>query len=113
MNRTGYILLALLSVFVASVSQIMLKKSASLTYKNPWQEYLNPRVIIAYGLFFATTLIGLWTYKVIPLSLGAVLESTAYIWVTVLGIVFLKEKVSPMKWVGLALIVLGILVFNA
>ena len=51
-------------------------------------------------------------YRVVPLSQGPVFETTGYIWVTVLSLVFLKERVSPMKWVGLGMIVLGIVVFS-
>lgn len=112
-SNIWYILLFLFSVFISAVSQILLKKSAETAYNSRLKEYLNPRVILAYGIFFLSTLCTMWAYKAVPLSLGAVLEATGYLWVTILGILFLKEKVSPQKWAGLALIVLGILVFNA
>lgn len=111
-NKTGYILLFLFSVLISSLSQILLKKSAGRTYENPLKEYLNPKVIIAYGIFFLSTLCTMWAYKAVPLSLGPVLEATGYIWVTILGIVFLKEKISAKKWAGLGLIIIGIVVFN-
>lgn len=107
-----YIIIFILSVFVASVSQILLKTSANKHYETKLQEYLNPKVIIAYGLFFASTLITVVAYKFVPLSLGPVLEATGYIFVSVLGYLILKEKISKQKLAGMAIIIAGILVFN-
>lgn len=107
-----YILLFLMSVFISSVSQIVLKKSANTTYKNKIREYLNVSVIIAYILFFMSSLLTVFAYRMVPLSMGSILEATGYIWVSVLGTVFLKEKLGKEKIVGMAMIILGIIVFN-
>lgn len=107
-----YILLFLGSLFISSVSQIMLKSSADSKYESKIREYLNPRVIIAYGLFFGASLITTIAYRGVPLSLGPVLESFGYIFVTILGRIFLHEKVSRRKMLGLTLILIGIAVFN-
>ena len=111
-NNIVYIVIFLISVFISSVSQIMLKKSANKTYKNKLQEYLNFVVIVAYGLFFASSLLTVLAYKYVPLSLGPILEASGYIWVTILGYVFLKEKVTTKKKIGIMFILLGIVVFN-
>lgn len=107
-----YILLFLVSVFISSVSQILLKKSANRKYDNKIQEYLNPRVIIAYGIFFISSLMTVLAYRFVPLSFGGILESSGYIFVTVLGYTFLNERVNRKKIVGLFIILVGILVFN-
>lgn len=107
-----YIFLFLFSVFVSSVSQIMLKKSANKTYDSKIKEYMNTSVIIAYGLFFCSSLITTLSYKYVPLSLGPVLEATGYIWVAVLGFLVLKEHLCRKKVVGLLVIIVGILTFN-
>ena len=107
-----YILLFLFSVLISSVSQIILKKSANVQHESMIKEYLNVRVISAYALFFLSSLLTLFAYRGVPLSMGPVLETTGYIWVTLLGLVFLKEHVNYQKWVGLGLIVVGILVFS-
>ena len=36
----------------SAISQVLLKQSANQKYKNPIREYLNWRVILAYGIFF-------------------------------------------------------------
>jgi eamA-like transporter family len=100
------------ALFVSSISQILLKRSADIKYENRIREYLNPRVIVAYGLFFSASLITVIAYRGIPLSMGPVLESAGYVFVAILGRIFLHEKISRRKLLGLALILVGIMVFN-
>lgn len=96
------------SVFISSVSQIMLKKSALKEYDSKLKEYMNPLVIFAYGLFFLSSLITVLSLKYVPLSYGPILESTGYIFINVLSLLFLKEKISRRKYIGMAVIILGI-----
>lgn len=102
----------LISILISSVSQIMLKKSAQKKYPSKIQEYLNPMVIIAYGLFFGCTLITMYSLKVVPLSMSPILESAGYIFVAVLSFIFLKEKLTKRQLLGMALIIIGIAVYN-
>ena len=102
----------LFSVFISSVSQIILKKSANIKYENPIREYLNIRVIVAYSIFLLSSFVTIYAYKFVPLSIGPVLESAGYIFVTVLGYIFLKERVGKKKLFGLACILCGIVVSN-
>lgn len=102
-----YIAILLGGIFVGSISQVLLKKASMKTYSSPIKEYVNPQVIFAYLLFFGTTLISVTAYKVLPLSLGAVLETTSYIYITFLGVVIFKEKVNRKKLLALSLIILG------
>ena len=106
-----YAAIYLLGTFVSSISQVMLKKSAQREYDSPLREYLNPFVIFAYCLFFGATLLTVFAYKEIPLSMGAILESTGYIYVMIFGAVFFKERVNAKKLIALALILDGIVVY--
>ena len=47
----SHVFIYIFSVFISSVSQILLKTSANKKYESRIREYLNPRVIIAYGIF--------------------------------------------------------------
>ena len=100
----------LVSVFLASVSQIVLKKSAGTEYKRKIDEYINKNVIIAYSIFFICTLFTVFALKKIPLSLAPILESTGYIYIAMLSIIFLKERITKKKIIGLILIVMGVLI---
>lgn len=101
----------LFGVFISSVSQVMLKKAAKKEYDSIIKEYLNPLVIFAYAIFFAATLVSIIAYKVVPLSMGPILEATAYIYVTVFGVKIFGEKVTKRKLVALALIIAGIVIY--
>lgn len=108
-----YICVFLGGVFISSVSQILLKKSADRIYENKIREYLNGLVISAYGLFFSSTFLSLYAYKVIPLSMGPILEATGYLWVALLSWKMLGEKIKKRKIIGLAVILFGIVVYSA
>ena len=107
-----YSLIYVFAVFISAVSQIMLKIAARKQYKSKIHEYLNPLVIFSYVLFFGCTLITLLAYRKVPLSLGQILESSGYIFVTILGTTVLNEKMSVKKIIGMAVILLGILLFT-
>ena len=104
--------LLLLSVFISSVSQIILKKAADKTYESTLKEYMNPMVIGAYGLFFCSVILTMLALKHVPLSMSPILESTGYIFVSAMGYIFLKERFSRRKLMGFALILAGIVIFN-
>jgi len=106
-----YSLIMLLGVFVASCSQILLKKSADKQYKNILAEYLNARVITAYAMFFVSALVGMYVLRYIPLSLAPILESGAYVFVAVLSFCILKERMSKRNLLGIGLIIVGTIVF--
>ena len=44
--------------------------------------------------------------------MSPILESTGYIFVSVMGYIFLKERFSRRKLMGFALILAGIVIFN-
>ena len=109
---TLYSLLIVLSTFISSLSQIMLKKSAEKTYPTKLGEYLNPLVITAYGIFFLCTLLSMYALKVVPLTRAPILESTGYIFVTVLSFLFFRERLTRKQYFGIALVIIGIVVFT-
>lgn len=106
-----YALIYLLGVFLAAVSQVLLKKAAMRPHKNFLMEYLDWRVILGYGIFVGCTLLSILAYKGIPMSLGPVLEATSYLYVTVFGVTIFKEKLSRKKCIALALILVGIFIY--
>lgn len=102
----------MLGVLVSALSQVALKKAALREYPSRIREYLNPLVIGAYVAFFAATVCTMIAYKVIPLSLGPIIESTSYIYVTIFGYLFFREKITKRKVIALIVIVAGIVVYS-
>ena len=107
---TTYILIFISASLISAFSQILLKIAAKGSYRSWIYEYLNVKVICAYAIFFLATVLTVYCYKVVPLSLGAMLESTGYVFVTVLGYLILKEKVSKQKMAGMALVIAGVII---
>ncbi len=105
-----YIAIFISASLISAFSQILLKVAAKQTYRSWIYEYLNVRVIVAYAIFFIATLITVYCYKVVPLSTGSMLEATGYVFVTVLGRIILKERVSLQKIIGMALVIAGVIV---
>ena len=102
----------LIGVFISSVAQVILKKAAEKQYSSVIKEYLNVRVISAYAIFFAATFLSIFAYRVVPLSMGAILEATGYIWVTFFSVMIFHEKVGKEKILALAMIIAGIVVYS-
>jgi multidrug transporter EmrE-like cation transporter len=106
----AFLLIMVLSVFVSSISQILLKQAASKTYESRIREYLNPRVAGAYLLFFCSTVVTVVAYRHVALSMGPIIEALGYVFIAVLSYLVLKEKISGRKLAGLALIVCGVVI---
>ncbi len=105
----------LVMIFVellASVSQVLLKKSAQKQYPSRIREYLNVLVIGGYGLLVISMVIGIFCYKHLGYMGTVILEPTAYILVMFLSRLVFGEKITTSKIVGMCLIIGGIIVFN-
>jgi multidrug transporter EmrE-like cation transporter len=105
--------LYLCSILISVASQILLKLSANKTYSSPIREYLNPHVIVAYGMFFLSTILTMLALRYVPLSSAPVLESMSYILIAVAGYFILHEKLNRQKLLGMLVILAGVFLFNA
>lgn len=113
MQINRYILLFLFSVLVSSISQVILKISAGRQYKSHIKEYLNVQVVFAYALFFLSSLLTIIAYREVPLSVGPVLEASGYIYIAVMGKIFLHESLTRKKLAGIMCILIGIAISSA
>ena len=105
-------LIMLAGTFFSAISQVLLKQSANMEYKNPLREYLNWRVIVAYGIFFGVLLLNTWCYKKVDMRFGPVIDTAAYVFVLIFSRVILNEKITKGKLVGNLLIIAGILIYT-
>lgn len=112
MNSCFFILIYILSVLLSSLSQILLKYSATLKYKKKINEYLNKYVIFGYGLFVVCSVLTIVAFKGVPLKMGPIIESLGYLFVMILACIFLQEKLTLNKVVGNVIIILGIIIFS-
>lgn len=107
-----YLLLGFVSVFISCISQTLLKKSSMETHGSILREYLNFPVVFAYFLFFVSTLLTMAALKKVPLSCSPIFESSSYIFITLFGVLFFREKLNRQKIIALLFILLGIVVFS-
>lgn len=98
--------------FFSAISQVLLKQSANKVYKNPIREYLNWRVITAYGIFFGALLLNTYCFTKVDMRYGPVIDTAAYIFVLLFSWLILKEKITKGKIIGNLIIVLGILIYT-
>jgi drug/metabolite transporter (DMT)-like permease len=97
---------------LASVSQVLLKKSAQKEYPSRIREYLNILVIGGYALLVLSMVIGIFCYKHLGYMGTVILEPVAYILVMFLSRLIFGEKITTRKIIGMCLIIGGIIIFN-
>jgi drug/metabolite transporter (DMT)-like permease len=107
-----YIIAMLISVMVASVSQILLKKSTLKSYGSVIREYVNPYVISGYGLLMVSMLLTVYAYSGMAYKNGPVIESLGNVFVLILSYFVFGEKISSKKLLGISIIIAGIIIFN-
>lgn len=106
-----HLLILILSVLIASFSQILLKKSAEKTYSSVIREYLNPYVIFGYGMMFVSMFLTIIAYSGMEFTNVQIVEATGYIMVLVLSYFFFHEKITKQKVLGMIFIFAGIAVY--
>lgn len=107
-----YVAIMLIGVFIAAAAQVLLKKSSQIKYSSKIREYLNVRVILAYTIMVISSLMSVFAYKKVPLSMGTILGSTSYLYVAAFGVMVFHEKLNFKKILGLVLIVAGVIVYS-
>lgn len=101
----------LLSVLIASFSQILLKKSAEKTYSSLLREYMNFYVICGYGMMFLSMFLTIIAYAGMEFTNVQIVEATGYVMVLILSYFFFKEKITKRKVLGMIFIFAGIAVY--
>ena len=112
MNSILGICISLFATVILAVVQLILKKASGKSWNSKIREYLNLPVISAYGLSFIATFISVYSMKYIPVAIFAVINGAGQIFVPILSTVFLKEKLSKKKWIGIVVISIGIIVVS-
>ena len=107
-----FFLIMIFGELLASVSQVLLKKSSQKEYPSFIREYLNVLVIGGYGLLVLSMIVGIFCYKGLGYMGVVVMEPIAYIMVMFFSRIFFKEKITVNKIIGMCLIIGGIVVFN-
>ena len=100
--------LVILATIVGAFGPILLKKASARPLFNIKSLMTN------YNLFGAVALYAIGTALFIPALKGGELSvlypivALTYIWVSFLSVKFLGEKMNKLKWLGIALIIVGV-----
>lgn len=107
-----YLILLFAATFFTAFSQILLKQSARIEHKKWIYEYLNWRVILAYGISFAVLFINMYAFTKIDMRYGSVVDTFTYFLVMILSYLILKEQFTKGQLIGNLLIITGILIYT-
>jgi len=106
------IALVIFGTFIGAFGALFLKlgsRNFNLNYKTLIKNYQLFLGVLLYGL---ATLPFIIAIKSSQLSILYPVVSATYIWVALLSIKFLKEKMSRFKWLGIFTIVIGIVIIT-
>ncbi len=101
-----------------SISQLFMKKGlvatgiGSVNLSNAldfiWHNASSPMVWLGLLCYAFTFFIWIVVLCQVDLSVALPLGSTSYIMIPIIAIIFLKESISPLRWVGIVLVIMGI-----
>lgn len=93
--------LGLLSVLIASFSQVLLKKAAQKQQNNFIKKFLNVWVICGYILLFGSLFINTFVLRKLELKFLPCITATSFFWVLLFSRIFLGERPSKNKIIGI------------
>lgn len=105
-------ILVIAGIFLSSCSQLLLKKSAEQKHATLIGNMINWKVLLAYSILFGSLLVNVTAMSNgVELKEMPILESLGYIFVPLLSMIFLGEKIEMKTVVSIIFILLGIIVF--
>ena len=109
-----YYIIVILSVLIASVAQMLLKKGATLPHESFIGEYLNRWVIGGYALLGLSLVANIFAMSHgVHVKDVSIIESLSYLFVPLLSLLLYKEKIGWRKIGAIAVIMAGIVIFFA
>lgn len=112
--------LALLSVMLATAGQLLLKAGMTRVGAIGSQRLSKPlalilqiattwQVVVGFALFLVSSVFWLLVLSRVPLSFAYPFVGLTYVMITLFGKFVLREHVPNLRWLGIALIISGIL----
>ncbi len=92
----------------AAVGALFLKQGAAALSRDVGALMRNWRLALGVALFGAATVVYVVLLRYEQLSVLYALGATTYVWTALLARVYLKERVGPLKVMGIVAIVAGI-----
>ncbi|WP_243318231.1 EamA family transporter [Geothrix paludis] len=107
-------LIAYLGALLVAVGHVLFKIGARQSLGRPLlRVYLNPHTLVGYLILLGVTVMNLYVYRTLPLKYAVVILPFNYVFVGLFSVLFLDERIHRRQWIGAALILAGIVLFNA
>lgn len=116
---TNYLLLGV-SILLAVTGQLLMKKGMMIfgsfpvnqMLQNIFPMFLNPFIFFGFACFAASSLFWLVVLSRLELSFVYPMVSVAYVIVALASLIFFKENVTLLRWVGISVIILGVFLIS-
>lgn len=102
------IALVVLATLVGAFGPILLKKASAKRLSKIRSLATNHHLFGGVALYAIGTILFIPALKGGDLSVLYPFVALAYIWVSLLSVKFLGEKMNKLKWMGIALIIIGV-----
>jgi uncharacterized membrane protein len=107
-NELSAILLTIFATFIGAFGSLYLKKGSKHVSKDFFKLITNYELLFGIFLFLFSSVFYITALKYGELSLLYPITSVSYIWVSLLSVKFLNENMNKYKWLGITLIVIGV-----
>ncbi len=110
-SMTIGVILALLSGLVAAPGPLFIKRASKSIKKV--QDFMNLDLFFGMGFYAISVILSLIALKFGDLSVIGPIFSSVYVWVTIISIKFLNERISPKRMIGILSVIIGIILIGS
>jgi len=100
--------LVLIATFIGAFGALFLKYGAEKMTRKSKLSFLNTRLLFGIMLYVLSSVFFLIALKNGELSVLYPITSLSYVWISLLSIKLLGEKMNFFKWLGISAILLGV-----
>lgn len=103
-------LVLIIMTVLGAFGGFFLKLSGQDKRKNRKGQFLNHFFILGGGFYFSASLLNIWLLNRLPLSVVLPMTSMTYVWTFFIAKIFLKERITVYKVLGLIFLSVGVVV---
>ena len=112
MVKTTVLMLVFIASIIAAYGALFLKKGAKFIHRNIFSQIKNWRIFLGIFLYLIGSIFFIAALKQERLSIIYPITSLTYIWIALLSKKHLDEAHNKYKWVGIILIIIGVILMT-
>ncbi|MBN1503137.1 EamA family transporter [Candidatus Woesearchaeota archaeon] len=101
-------ILVIVATLIGAFGSLFLKKGSKNLSFNLISLIKNKDLVMGVALYVISSVFYIFALNYGELSMLYPLTSLAYVWVSLISIRFLNEKMNRIKWIGIILIIIGV-----